>query len=144
MPKTWPRKPGCTSRGICPGSAATPTVSAAGPPPSPGTAAWTTSAATGAARQPASTPIEDLGNLAAGDDTAQSAVDTVATQAAVAMIADLPPDQAEAVMLRVVMGLDAETAGRVLGKKAGAVRTAAYRGLRRLATRLEQAGSDDQ
>jgi len=94
--------------------------------------------------QPASTPIEDLGDLAAGDDTAQSAVDTVATQAAVAMIADLPPDQAEAVMLRVVMGLDAETAGRVLGKKAGAVRTAAYRGLRRLATRLEQAGSDDQ
>lgn len=94
--------------------------------------------------QPASTPIEDLGDLAAGDDTAQSAVDTVATQAAVAMIADLPPDQAEAVMLRVVMGLDAESAGQVLGKKAGAVRTAAYRGLRRLATRLEQAGSDDQ
>src|SRR6202012_1856355 len=94
--------------------------------------------------QSAATPIEDLGDLAAGDDTAQSAVDTVATQAAVAMIADLPPDQAEAVMLRVVMGLDAESAGRVLGKKAGAVRTAAYRGLRRLATRLEQAGPDDQ
>ena len=71
-------------------------------------------------------------------------MDTVATRAAVAMIADLPPDQAEAVMLRVVMGLDAESAGQVLGKKAGAVRTAAYRGLRRLATRLEQAGSDDQ
>lgn len=90
--------------------------------------------------QPAATPIEDLGDLAAGDDTAQDAMDTVATRAAVAMIADLPPDQAEAVMLRVVMGLDAESAGRVLGKKAGAVRTAAYRGLRRLATRLEQAG----
>ena len=94
--------------------------------------------------QSAATPIEDLSDLAAGDDTAQSAMDTVATRAAVAMIADLPPDQAEAVMLRVVMGLDAENAGRVLGKKAGAVRTAAYRGLRRLATRLEQAGPDDQ
>ncbi len=94
--------------------------------------------------QPASTPIEDLGDLAAGDDTAQSAIDTVATQAAVAMIADLPPDQAEAVMLRVVVGLDAESAGQVLGKKAGAVRTAAYRGLRRLATRLEQAGPGDK
>jgi hypothetical protein len=34
---------------------------------------------------------------------------------------------AEAVML----GLDAESSGRVLGKTAGAVRTAAYRGLRR-------------
>lgn len=94
--------------------------------------------------QPASTPIEDLGDLAAGDDTAQSAIDMVATQAAVAMIADLPPDQAEAVMLRVVVGLDAESAGQVLGKKAGAVRTAAYRGLRRLATRLEQAGPGDK
>jgi RNA polymerase sigma-70 factor (ECF subfamily) len=93
--------------------------------------------------QTAPTPIEDLGDLAAGDDTAQSALDTVSTQAAVAMIADLPPDQAEAVMLRVVMGLDAESAGRVLGKKAGAVRTAAYRGLRKLATRLEQADSHD-
>jgi RNA polymerase sigma-70 factor, ECF subfamily len=90
--------------------------------------------------QTAPTPVEDLGgNLAAGEDTAQSALDLVSTQAAVAMIADLPPDQAEAVMLRVVMGLDAESAGRVLGKKAGAVRTAAYRGLRKLATRLEQA-----
>jgi RNA polymerase sigma-70 factor (ECF subfamily) len=75
---------------------------------------------------------------------AQSAMDTVATRAAVAMIADLPPDQAEAVMLRVVMGLDAESAGRVLGKKAGAVRTAAYRGLRRLATRLDQAGPGEK
>jgi|ERR1700760_2199565 len=93
--------------------------------------------------QSAATPIEDLSDLAAGDDTAQSAMDTVATRAAVAMIADLPPDQAEAVMLRVVMGLDAENAGRVLGKKAGAVRTAAYRGLRRLATRLEQPGPGD-
>src|ERR1700753_3329381 len=94
--------------------------------------------------QPASTPIEDLGDLAAGDDTAQSAIDMVATQAAVVMIADLPPDQAEAVMLRVVVGLDAESAGQVLGKKAGAVRTAAYRGLRKLATRLEQADSHEE
>jgi RNA polymerase sigma-70 factor (ECF subfamily) len=36
-------------------------------------------------------------------------------------------------MLRAVVGLDANAAGRVLGKRAGAVRTAAYRGLRRLA-----------
>src|ERR1700753_1539117 len=95
--------------------------------------------------QTAPTPVEDLGgDLAGGEDTAQSALDTVSTEAAVAMIADLPPDQAEAVMLRVVMGLDAESAGRVLGKKAGAVRTAAYRGLRKLATRLEQANSHKQ
>jgi RNA polymerase sigma-70 factor (ECF subfamily) len=42
----------------------------------------------------------------------------------------------EAVLLRVVMDLDAEAAGRVLGKRAGAVRAAAFRGLRRLGREL--------
>jgi len=83
-------------------------------------------------------PVEDLIGLAAADDTAGSAIDAVATGAAVALIATLPPDQAEAVLLRVVVGLDAESAARVLGKRAGAVRTAAYRGLRSLGRRLQQ------
>ncbi len=48
----------------------------------------------------------------------------------------LPRDQAEAVLLRVVVGLDGPAAARVLGKRPGAVRTAAYRGLRRLARQL--------
>jgi RNA polymerase sigma-70 factor (ECF subfamily) len=89
--------------------------------------------------QPSATPIEDLGDLAGREDTAQSALDTVSTEGAIALIAELPRDQAEAVLLRVVMGLDAESAGKVLGKRAGAVRTATYRGLRRLAARLDQA-----
>ena len=83
-------------------------------------------------------PVEDLAGLAASDDTAGSAIDAVATGAAVALIATLPPDQAEAVLLRVVVGLDAESAARVLGKRAGAVRTAAYRGLRSLGRRLQE------
>ncbi|HLH59746.1 MAG TPA: RNA polymerase sigma factor [Streptosporangiaceae bacterium] len=94
--------------------------------------------------QPSATPIEDLGDLAGGDDTATSAMDTVSTEAAVALIAELPRDQAEAVMLRVVMGLDAESAGKVLGKRAGAVRTATYRGLKRLAARLDKAAKTDE
>jgi RNA polymerase sigma-70 factor, ECF subfamily len=49
----------------------------------------------------------------------------------------LPPDQAEAVLLRAVLGLDAQTAARILGKRPGAVRTAAYRGLRTLARELD-------
>jgi RNA polymerase sigma-70 factor (ECF subfamily) len=53
------------------------------------------------------------------------------------MIATLPRDQAEAVLLRAVMGLDAVAAASVLGKKPGAVRTAAHRGLRALARRLD-------
>ena len=41
-----------------------------------------------------------------------------------------------------VMGLDAKSAGRVLGKRPGAVRTACYRGLRTLGSWLE--ANDDQ
>ena len=54
------------------------------------------------------------------------------------LIATLPRDQAEAVILRAVIGLDAKAAAHVLGKRPGAVRTAAYRGLRTLADRLEK------
>jgi RNA polymerase sigma-70 factor (ECF subfamily) len=85
-----------------------------------------------------SASTDDLIDLAAGEDTAMLAVDSVATESAIALIATLPPDQAEAVLLRVVMGLDAATVGSVLGKRAGAVRTATHRGLRRLAERLAE------
>jgi RNA polymerase sigma-70 factor, ECF subfamily len=87
-------------------------------------------------------PVEELIGLAAADDTAASALETVSTDAAVRLIATLPPGQAEAVLLRVVVGLDAESAAKVLGRRPGAVRTAAYRGLRTLARLLEQAGDD--
>jgi RNA polymerase sigma-70 factor (ECF subfamily) len=83
-------------------------------------------------------PVERLAELAADTDTATSALDSAATDAALALIARLPVDQAEAVLLRVVMGLDAKTAARVLGKRAGAVRTAAHRGLRKLAEYLDE------
>jgi RNA polymerase sigma-70 factor, ECF subfamily len=86
-------------------------------------------------------PAEDLAGLAARDDTAATALDAVATDAAVRLISRLPPDQAEAVLLRAVLGLDAATAAKVLGKRPGAVRTAADRGLRTLARHLEQARS---
>jgi RNA polymerase sigma-70 factor, ECF subfamily len=91
------------------------------------------------ARRPPSVPVpaEDLAGLPAADDTAQGALDHLATGAALTLIATLPPDQAEAVLLRAVLGLDAQTAGQVLGKRAGAVRTAAHRGLRTLARRLD-------
>jgi RNA polymerase sigma-70 factor (ECF subfamily) len=80
---------------------------------------------------------EQLAELPAREDTAESAVDAIGTDAALALIATLPRDQAEAVLLRAVMGLDAPAAARVLGKRAGAVRTAAHRGLRKLADLLE-------
>lgn len=85
-------------------------------------------------------PLDELPEPSGPDDTAESAVDAVSTDAALALIARLPRDQAEAVLLRVVMGLDAAGAARVLGKRPGAVRTAAHRGLRKLAEYLEQPG----
>jgi RNA polymerase sigma-70 factor (ECF subfamily) len=92
----------------------------------------------------ADVPIEHLVEMASPDDTADGALNAMSTDTAVALIATLPRDQAEAVMLRVVVGLDAESAGKVLGKRPGAVRTAAHRGLRRLAERLSHdVGSPD-
>ncbi|MET9493259.1 RNA polymerase sigma factor [Streptomyces sp. NPDC006552] len=69
-------------------------------------------------------------------DTADEALESLATGTALHLISQLPQDQAEAVVLRVVVGLDAKSAAQTLGKRPGAVRTAAHRGLRRLAELL--------
>ena len=66
-------------------------------------------------------------------DTADEAMELLSTGDTLALIAQLPQDQAEAVVLRVVVGLDAKSAAETLGKRPGAVRTAAHRGLKRLA-----------
>lgn len=89
-------------------------------------------------RPTADLPVEYLLDRRAPEDTESAALATVAAADALALIARLPRDQGEAVLLRVVMDLDAESAARVLGKRAGAVRTAAHRGLRKLAKLLEQ------
>jgi len=66
-------------------------------------------------------------------DSAAQALDELGTRWALEVIRSLPRDQAEAVMLRVVAGLDVAQSAQVLGKRAGAVRVATMRGLRRLA-----------
>jgi RNA polymerase sigma-70 factor, ECF subfamily len=91
--------------------------------------------------QPAGIAAAELDTWAAGDDTERRALESVSTDAAVALIARLPRDQSEAVLLRVVVGLDAVSAANVLGKRPGAVRTACYRGLRRL-SRWVEAGAE--
>lgn len=83
-----------------------------------------------------SLPHELLPHRPTPHDTASQAEETFTTRAALALIAQLPPDQAQAVLLRVVMGLDAPAAARVLGKRPGAVRTATHRGLRTLARKV--------
>jgi RNA polymerase sigma-70 factor (ECF subfamily) len=89
-------------------------------------------------RQPPAVPmpVEEFSFFASADDTEARAIETITTDDAVKLISTLPRDQAEAVMLRAVVGMDAKTAAVIVGKRAGAVRTAAYRGLKTLAKRL--------
>jgi len=60
------------------------------------------------------------------------------TRAALELVARLPAQQAEAVVLRVVAGLDPGQVAELLGTSPGAVRVAVHRGLRRLAALLER------
>lgn len=73
----------------------------------------------------------------AAPDAAAVAEERWGTDRAMALLARLPREQAEAVLLRSVAGLDAKECGRILGKRPGAVRVAAMRGLRGLAAILE-------
>jgi RNA polymerase sigma-70 factor, ECF subfamily len=66
-------------------------------------------------------------------DAETIALERISTDQALALIASLPREQSEAVMLRAVIGLDAASAGEVLGKSSAAVRVAAHRGLKSLA-----------
>jgi RNA polymerase sigma-70 factor, ECF subfamily len=89
------------------------------------------------ARRPAEpVPVDALADRPAPDDPAATALEAITSRAAVALIASLPGDQAEVVMLRVVAGLDVAEVARIVGKRPGTVRVLSHRGLRRLAERL--------
>jgi RNA polymerase sigma-70 factor, ECF subfamily len=84
-------------------------------------------------RRPVSpTSVGDMPEPAALEDTETIVLDSLSTEAAITLIARLPRDQAEIIILRVVVGLDAKAVAKILDKRPGAVRTAAHRGLRRL------------
>jgi RNA polymerase sigma-70 factor, ECF subfamily len=90
-----------------------------------------------AARRPSEDlPDTGLSDVAAPDDPAATAVEGFSTRAALAVVATLPADQAEAVVLRVVAGLDVERVAAIMDKRPGTVRVLTHRGLRRLAERL--------
>ncbi|MCX4858565.1 RNA polymerase sigma factor [Streptomyces canus] len=79
---------------------------------------------------------QDVLDLPGPHSTHGQALESLSTEWALELVRGLPQEQAEAVLLRVVVGLDGPAAARVLGKRPGAVRTAAYRGLKRLARQL--------
>jgi RNA polymerase sigma-70 factor (ECF subfamily) len=74
-----------------------------------------------------------LADLPSSADTAEEAIASLATSRAFELVGELPREQAEAVVLRTLFGLDAKRAAMVMGSRPGAVRTANHRGLRRLA-----------
>jgi RNA polymerase sigma-70 factor (ECF subfamily) len=59
----------------------------------------------------------------------------LSSTAAAELVAGLPRQQAEVILLRVVAGLDADEVAAVIGKSPGAVRVLQHRALRRLARR---------
>ncbi|HEX7105467.1 MAG TPA: sigma factor-like helix-turn-helix DNA-binding protein, partial [Acidothermaceae bacterium] len=62
------------------------------------------------------------------------------TEAALALIAKLPPEQAEIIVLRVVAGLEVADVARVVRKSPGSVRVTTHRALRKLRELLAQSG----
>jgi RNA polymerase sigma-70 factor (ECF subfamily) len=92
-------------------------------------------------RRVARRPAEDLAvdglmEQVAPDDPAAAAVEGFSTRAALAVVATLPADQAEAIVLRVVAGLDVNQVAEIMDKRPNTVRVLTHRGLRRLAERL--------
>jgi len=80
-------------------------------------------------------PIERVGR--GRDDPADRADDL---GAALALVRLLPADQADAVLLRVVVDLDVSGVAAVMGRSEGSVRVLTHRGLRRLQELLAERG----
>jgi RNA polymerase sigma-70 factor (ECF subfamily) len=70
------------------------------------------------------------------DDPAADVLAGLSTQASVRLVSELPPEQAEAILLRVMVGLDTQQVALIMGKQPGNVRVLSHRGLRSLAQRL--------
>jgi RNA polymerase sigma-70 factor, ECF subfamily len=79
-------------------------------------------------------PVADgLDGFADGQTVEDQVLDGMSVRKAIALLAGLSQDQAEAVALRVIAGLDTPAVAGILGKSPGAVRVALHRGLRALA-----------
>ena len=61
-----------------------------------------------------------------------AALEEISTRSALDLVATLPAEQAEMVMLRVVAGLDVAAVAAIVGKKPGTVRVSVHRALRAL------------
>jgi RNA polymerase sigma-70 factor (ECF subfamily) len=76
---------------------------------------------------------ETIAAIADDDLVEDQVLHSLSVRNAVSLLAALPTEQAEAVALRVLAGLDTAAVAGILGKSPGAVRVALHRGLRSLA-----------
>jgi RNA polymerase sigma-70 factor, ECF subfamily len=91
----------------------------------------------GSRRRTDPSPPEQFEQRAAPDDPATLVAERLEAQEAVdRLIAALPADQAEVVLLRVVAGLTADEVAGITGRSVGAVRVIQHRALKRLALRF--------
>lgn len=86
-------------------------------------------------------PPHALPDQLASNDTERDALTALSTAATLALIAQLPTRQAQAILLRIIFGLDGKTTGIVLGKQPNAIHTATNRGLHHLAQLLQSAST---
>lgn len=90
-------------------------------------------AARARSRRPVSPVAVGLDLIADDQLVDEQVLEGLSVRGAVALLAGLSPDQAEAVALRVIAGLETPQVAKILGKSAGAVRVALHRGLKALA-----------
>ena len=81
-------------------------------------------------------PVAWLPDRPGLDDPAADVLVDLSTRASLRLVSELPPEQAEAVRLRVMAGLDTDQVAAIMGKQPGNVRVLSHRGLRNLARRL--------
>lgn len=80
-----------------------------------------------------STPTADVIDIGTAPSAEAAALERVDTEAAVRLVATLPPHQAEMVMLRVVAGLSVAEVAAIVDKKPGTVAVNVHRALKKLA-----------
>ena len=76
--------------------------------------------------------LESLERRPGTEDPVATVEAKMSTRSALALVATLPHDQAEAVMLRAVAGLPVAAAAEIMGRPPGTVRVLCHRGLRKL------------
>jgi RNA polymerase sigma-70 factor, ECF subfamily len=87
-------------------------------------------------------PAEDVAEHLAPGDAEDDAMEALATRAALARIATLPPAQAEVLLLRVVADLPVADVAAIVGKRPAAVRALQHRALLRLARTSAERSED--